>query len=70
MNPAIVGIQKAAEMSGLSVRHFRRLIQEDGLRVIKIGRRLFIVTSDLSYWAKSRNLQVDERPEQKAPLLS
>jgi excisionase family DNA binding protein len=59
---AIVGIETAARMSGLSVRHFRRLIDEDGLRVIRIGRRLFIVSADLSHWAKSRNLQV-EAPE-------
>jgi excisionase family DNA binding protein len=55
---AILGIETAARLCGYSVRHFRRLVEEDGLRVIQIGRKFFIVSNDLLFWAKKRNLQI------------
>jgi excisionase family DNA binding protein len=53
---ALVGLETAAQLAGLSVRQFRRLIQEHPIRVIQIGRRLFFVKSDLSAWNPGRNM--------------
>jgi excisionase family DNA binding protein len=56
----LLGIETAARMAGFSQRHFRRLISEDRIRVIQIGRKMFILSSDLSEWAKNRNLGITE----------
>jgi hypothetical protein len=36
-------ISSAAAMQGLSVRHFRRLLKERKIPIIKIGRKHFIL---------------------------
>jgi excisionase family DNA binding protein len=60
----IVGIETAAQMTGVSVRHFRRLIEKDHLRVIQIRRKFFILTKDLSNWGKNTNMQINPLPKE------
>jgi excisionase family DNA binding protein len=48
-------IPNAAKTSGFSVRHFRRMIREDGVRIVQIGRKFFILTTDLEKWKKEKN---------------
>ena len=43
-------IPTAAEMAGFSLRHFRRIIEEDQIPVIQIGRKFFILGRDFSDW--------------------
>jgi len=43
-------IPTAAEMAGFSLRHFRRIIEEDRIPVIQIGRKFFILGRDFSDW--------------------
>ena len=43
-------IPSAARLAGFSARHFRRIIEEDGIPVMKIGRKLFIVSKNLERW--------------------
>jgi hypothetical protein len=43
-------IPTAAEMAGFSLRHFRRIIEEDRIPVIQIGRKFFILGRDFSSW--------------------
>jgi hypothetical protein len=43
-------IPTAAEMAGFSLRHFRRIIEEDQIPVIQIGRKFFILGRDFSTW--------------------
>jgi hypothetical protein len=56
----ILEIATAAKMAGFSIRHFRRILQVDRVRVIRIGRKFFITGSDFSDWARSRKLPVKE----------
>jgi excisionase family DNA binding protein len=52
-----LGLETAAELVGVTTRHFRRIVEEDGIRTIQIGRKCFILGTDFSDWARSRNLQ-------------
>jgi hypothetical protein len=47
-------IPTAAYEAGYSPRHFRRIIEEDHIPVMQIGRKLFIVTRDFEAWKSSR----------------
>ncbi len=55
----ILGISTAAKMAGFSTRHFRRIIEEERIRVIQIGRKFFILASDFSHWEMSKKPPVD-----------
>lgn len=50
-------IPTAAEMAGFSIRHFRRIIEEDRIPIIQIGRKFFILGRDFSNWASSKGLK-------------
>ena len=47
-------IPTAAFEAGYSPRHFRRIIEEDGIPVMQIGRKFFIVTRDLEAWKTTK----------------
>ena len=47
-------IPSAAYQAGYSSRHFRRIIEEDKIPVMQIGRKLFIVARDLEAWKSTR----------------
>jgi hypothetical protein len=47
-------IPTAAEMAGFSIRHFRRIIEEDRIPIIQIGRKFFILGRDFSNWETSK----------------
>ena len=47
-------IPSAAYQAGYSSRHFRRIIEEDRIPVMQIGRKFFIVTRDLEAWKSTR----------------
>ena len=47
-------IPSAAYQAGFSSRHFRRIIEEDKIPVMRIGRKHFIVASDLEAWKLTR----------------
>ena len=54
-------IPSAAYMAGFSSRHFRRIIEEDHIPVMRIGRKFFIVARDLEEWKATRG---EERLEE------
>ena len=39
-------IPNAADLAGFSVRHFRRIIDEERIRIVQIGRKFFILGAD------------------------
>ena len=39
-------IPNAAGLAGFSVRHFRRIIEEERIRIVQIGRKFFILGAD------------------------
>ena len=47
-------IPSAAFQAGYSSRHFRRIIEEDHIPVMQIGRKFFIVARDLEEWKATR----------------
>src|SRR5207249_6918584 len=47
-------IPTAAEMAGFSIRHFRRIIEEDRIPIVQIGRKFFILGRDFSSWESSK----------------
>ena len=51
----ILAIATAAKMAGISTRHFRRIIEEERIRVVQIGRKHFILSSDFAYWQMTRD---------------
>ena len=51
-------IPNAAEMAGFSVRHFRRIIEEERIRIVQIGRKFFILGADFERWQESKRVKV------------
>ncbi len=47
-------IPTAAHEAGYSPRHFRRIIEEDGIPVLQIGRKFFIITRDFETWKSTK----------------
>ena len=47
-------IPNAAELAGFSIRHFRRIVHEDGLPIMQIGRKFFILSRDFEDWEKTK----------------
>ena len=43
-------IPNAADLAGFSVRHFRRIIEDEQIRIVQIGRKFFILGSDFEKW--------------------
>ena len=50
MAKIFMDIPLCAEEAGLSIRHMRRLIQEDNIPVIQIGKKFFILTTEFQKW--------------------
>jgi len=48
-------IPSAAVQAGYSSRHFRRIIEEEGIPVIRIGRKFFILGRDFEQWQSSHD---------------
>ena len=47
-------IPNAAELAGFSVRHFRRIIEEERIRIVQIGRKFFILNADFERWQMNK----------------
>ena len=50
-------IPTAAELAGFSIRHFRRIIEEDRIPIVQIGRKFFILGRDFTSWASNKKLK-------------
>ena len=57
-NPArtkmFLDIPTAAELAGFSIRHFRRIIEEERIRIVQIGRKFFILGADFERWQATK----------------
>lgn len=49
-----LAISNAAELAGLSIRHFRRIIEKEKIKIVAIGQKFFILGSDFEKWQKNR----------------
>ena len=52
-------IPTAAEMAGFSIRHFRRIIEEDGIPIVQIGRKFFILGRDFATWETTKRKKLN-----------
>ena len=43
-------VPTAARLAGFSIRHFRRIIEEDEIPIMQIGRKFFIVAANFEEW--------------------
>ena len=50
-------IPTAAEMAGFSIRHFRRIIEEDRIPIVQIGRKFFILGREFTNWESGKKLK-------------
>ena len=51
-------IPNAAELAGFSVRHFRRIIEDERIRIVQIGRKFFILGTDFERWQAAKRVKV------------
>ena len=51
-------IPNAAGLAGFSVRHFRRIIEDECIRIVPIGRKFFILNADFERWQESKKVKV------------
>ena len=57
-------IPTAAELAGFSARHFRKVIEGEGIPIFQIRRKFFILGRDLAVWEtthKSKRLEPQKR---------
>jgi len=47
-------IPNAAGLAGFSVRHFRRIIEDERIRIVQIGRKFFILGADFERWQATK----------------
>ncbi len=47
-------IPSAAQLAGFSARHFRRIIEEDEIPIMQIGRKFFIVAKNFETWQSTQ----------------
>lgn len=47
-------IPNAAGLAGFSVRHFRRIIEEEQIKIVQIGRKFFIMGADFERWQETK----------------
>ena len=50
-------IPTAADMAGFSLRHFRRIIEEDRIPIVQIGRKFFILGRDFMTWQAGKRVR-------------
>lgn len=51
-------IPNAAGLAGFSVRHFRRIIEDERIRIVQIGRKFFIMGADFERWQATKKMKV------------
>ena len=51
-------IPNAAGIAGFSVRHFRRIIEEEQMKIVQIGRKFFIMGTDFERWQAGKQDKV------------
>jgi hypothetical protein len=51
-------IPNAAGLAGFSVRHFRRIIEEERIKIVQIGRKFFILGADFDRWQNEKRVKV------------
>lgn len=53
-SPKFLDLGTAATRAGFSVRHFRRIIEDEAIPTLRLGRKCFILASDFEEWKEAR----------------
>ncbi len=53
-NKLFLDLSTAASLAGFSSRHFRRIIEEDKIRTMRVGRKFFVLGSDFNSWQAAK----------------
>ena len=53
----VLDLTSAAFEAGYSTRHFRKIIEEDQIPLLQIGRKFFILARDLEAWKETKAKQ-------------
>lgn len=56
-----MSVAYAANLAGLSLSHFRRIISEDHIPHFTIGLKVFLLREDFDKWMNGRGLERRER---------
>jgi hypothetical protein len=51
--PRLIKLMTAAELSGYSLRQFRRIVDEEPLRVVQINQTYFLLGTEFAEWQKT-----------------
>jgi hypothetical protein len=65
-----LNIPHAAELAGFSTRHFRRIIEEERIRTLQIGRKFFILGADFERWQSAAKQSAAVRGFRELPLTN
>lgn len=52
-------IPAAAELAGFSLRHFRRIMEEEKIPILRIGRKFFVLGVDLAVYLEKKGGEKD-----------
>ena len=58
-NSLFLNLSKASALAGFSSRHFRRIIEEEKIRTLRVGRKFFVLSSDFHNWKSARSGQTN-----------
>jgi len=50
----VLDLTSAAFEAGYSTRHFRKIIEEDQIPLLQVGRKFFILARDLEAWKETK----------------
>ncbi len=53
-NKLFLDLSTASSLAGFSSRHFRRIIEEEKIRTMSVGRKFFVLGSDFERWNSTR----------------
>ena len=53
-NRMFLDIPTAAPLAGFSIRYFRRIIEDDSIPTMRMGRKFFILASDFHNWQSTK----------------
>ena len=53
-NRMFFDVPTAASLAGFSIRHFRRIMEDDQIPSMRIGRKFFILASDFHHWQSTK----------------
>jgi hypothetical protein len=58
-NRLFLDLSTASSLAGFSSRHFRRIIEEEKIRTMRVGRKFFVLGSDFHSWKSARAHQAN-----------